>query len=193
MGLSTPCLILMLINCICNKPFSINTQALKLRHNFIAVVEEDLRPYAAEIKAQIDQIATLSFTQGELELLIDSDFLLCRLPCVSKRFQTLMQNDVEIDTSGDQLAITIRGTWLSIILWEVPLLAIICEIRCKHLYPQATTAMAIEQLKSKIDRFYHDAKKCDSSQFALVDFGTRRRFSKDVHHHVVDYLKDKYA
>ncbi|WP_297480242.1 nicotinate phosphoribosyltransferase [uncultured Photobacterium sp.] len=151
--------------------------------------EEDLRPYAAEIQAQIDHIATLSFTQGELDFLSTLTFFHADYLAFLKNFK-LNANNVEIDASGDQLAITIRGTWLDIILWEVPLLAIICETRCKHLYPQATAAIAIKQLKTKIDRFYHDAKNCDLSQFALVDFGTRRRFSKDVHHHVVDYLKD---
>ncbi|WP_419205647.1 nicotinate phosphoribosyltransferase [Photobacterium leiognathi] len=151
--------------------------------------EEDLRPYSQEIKDQIAKIAALSFTEDEINYLSTLSFFSADYLEYLRHFQ-LNADDVTIDDSGEQLAITIRGKWLDVILWEVPLLAIICEIRCAHLYPDATPADAIEQLKQKIERFYRNAEDTDLSEFALVDFGTRRRFSKAVHHEVVDYLKD---
>ncbi|WP_425272505.1 nicotinate phosphoribosyltransferase [Photobacterium leiognathi] len=151
--------------------------------------EEDLRPYFQEIKDQIAKIAALSFTEDEINYLSTLSFFSADYLEYLRHFQ-LNADDVTIDDSGEQLAITIRGKWLDVILWEVPLLAIICEIRCAHLYPDATPADAIEQLKQKIARFYRNAEDTDLSEFALVDFGTRRRFSKAVHHEVVEYLKD---
>ncbi|MDX1301734.1 nicotinate phosphoribosyltransferase [Photobacterium sp.] len=155
--------------------------------------QEDLRPYCKEIKAQIAQVSALAFSAEELEYLSTLSFFQRDYLDYLKTF-SLNSAQVEVDDSGDQLAIKITGKWIDIILWEVPLLAIICEIRATQRYPQATAADAIGQLKTKIERFYqnaqasHNEDAVDLSQFSLVDFGTRRRFSKDVHHQVVDYL-----
>lgn len=156
--------------------------------------EEDLRPYCQEIQDHINRLAGLSFTGEEIAYLSTLSFFKEDYLEYLKSFQ-LKSEQVHIDASGDQLAITITGKWLDIILWEVPLLAIICEIRCKHLYPDASSDDALAQLKGKLDQFYHRASEegIDLDAFALVDFGTRRRFSKDVHHHVVDYLKTNVA
>ncbi|MEZ8096125.1 nicotinate phosphoribosyltransferase [Photobacterium swingsii] len=153
--------------------------------------KEDLRPYCDAIQAQINQFDSLSFTQEELDYLATIGFFKSDYLEFLKSF-TLSSQQVELDPSGDQLSIKITGKWLDVIFWEVPLLAIICEVRCATLYPNASAEDAIEQLKTKIDRFYHNAEGTDLSEFALVDFGTRRRFSKAVQHHVVDYLAESF-
>ncbi|MGF1726408.1 nicotinate phosphoribosyltransferase [Photobacterium nomapromontoriensis] len=152
--------------------------------------QEDLRPYSHEIQDHINRLAGLSFTDEELSYLSTLSFFKEDFLEYLRDFQ-LKSEQVEIDISGDQLAIKITGKWLDVILWEVPLLAIICEIRCQHCYPQASVEDAINQLKQKLNQFYQQAKTdgVDLDAFALVDFGTRRRFSKDVHHQVVDYLQ----
>jgi nicotinate phosphoribosyltransferase len=157
--------------------------------------KEDLRPYAKAIQAQIQHISTLSFAQEELDYLASLSFFKKDYLTYLKDF-SLNSEQVTVDGSGDQLSIKIKGKWIDIILWEVPLLAIICEIRSSICYPDSSADDAIEQLKTKIERFYQNAKTLDDatqtatdlSQFALIDFGSRRRFSKDVHHKVVDYL-----
>ncbi|KLV03779.1 nicotinate phosphoribosyltransferase [Photobacterium aquae] len=151
--------------------------------------KEDLRPYSQEIQEQIDRLSGLSFTEDEIAYLSTLSFFKADYLEFLKTFK-LDSKQVHIDHDGEQLAITIRGTWLDIILWEVPLLAIICEVRCKHFYPELTADDAIEQLKSKLADFYQkaDAEGINLDAFSLVDFGTRRRFSKAVHHRVVEYL-----
>ncbi len=151
--------------------------------------KEDLRPYCQQIKAEIEKISELSFTDDELAYLSTLSFFQADYLAYLKDFKLNAAN-VFVDDSGDQLSIKITGKWLDVILWEVPLLAIICEVRCSHRYPNASAADAIAQLETKIERFYQNAQQnnIDLSQFALVDFGSRRRFSKAVHHQVVDYL-----
>ena len=151
--------------------------------------EEDLRPYSQEIQDHINRLAGLSFSEEEIAYLSTLSFFKEDFLNYLKGFQFNSEH-VEVDTSGDQLAITITGKWLDIILWEVPLLAIICEVRCRHSYPDASVDDAITQLKLKLANFYQKASKegINLDAFSLVDFGTRRRFSKEVHHHVVDYL-----
>jgi len=155
--------------------------------------KEDLRPYRKEIQKQIQQISTLFFSREELDYLASLSFFKKDYLDYLKDF-SLNSALVEVDASGEQLAIKITGKWIDIILWEVPLLAVICEVRSSHLYPDATADDAIQQLQTKIERFYENAAGSDNetvvdlSRFNLIDFGSRRRFSKDVHHKVVDYL-----
>ncbi|OAN17937.1 nicotinate phosphoribosyltransferase [Photobacterium jeanii] len=153
--------------------------------------KEDLRPYCEAISAQVRQFDSLSFSQEEINYLSTIGFFKADYLAFLESFK-LNSQQVEIDASGDQLSIKITGKWLDVIFWEVPLLAIICEIRCAHLYPDAVADDAIEQLKAKISRFYDKAQGTDLSDFALVDFGTRRRFSKAVQHKVVDYLAENF-
>ncbi|MGF1689869.1 nicotinate phosphoribosyltransferase [Photobacterium kagoshimensis] len=153
--------------------------------------KEDLRPYFEAIQAQIAQFDSLSFTQDELTYLSTLGFFQQDYLTFLESF-SLNSQQVEIDASGEQLAIKITGKWLDVIFWEVPLLAIICEVRCAARYPEASADDAIEQLKEKIARFYASAQGTDLTEFALVDFGTRRRFSKAVQHQVVDYLAEHF-
>ncbi|KLV00479.1 nicotinate phosphoribosyltransferase [Photobacterium aphoticum] len=164
-----------------------NTEAVA---EFHCRSEEDLRPFSQEIQDHINRLAGLSFSEEEIAYLSTLSFFKEDFLNYLKDFQ-LNSEQVEIDTSGDQLAIKITGKWLDIILWEVPLLAIICEVRCQHTYPNASVDGAIAQLQEKLERFYQRANEegIDLDAFSLVDFGTRRRFSKEVHQHVVDYLK----
>ncbi|MCQ1060448.1 nicotinate phosphoribosyltransferase [Photobacterium sp. DNB23_23_1] len=153
--------------------------------------DEDLRPYSQEIQAHINRLGGLSFTQEEIDYLSTLSFFKADYLEYLASFQ-LDSKQVKIDTSGDQLAISITGKWIDIILWEVPLLAIICEIRCKHCYPASSTDDALSSLKQKMAAFYQKANDegINLDAFSLVDFGTRRRFSRDVQHKVVNYLKN---
>ncbi|KKC98545.1 nicotinate phosphoribosyltransferase [Photobacterium halotolerans] len=149
---------------------------------------EDLRPYLAEIKRQIAHLGELRFTPEEIDYLATLPFFQHDYLAYLSQFR-LDPAQVIIDQNDEQLTIRIEGKWLDIILWEVPLLAIICETRCRHRYPDASPEEAIEQLKHKLSRFHVLAADTDISEFSLVDFGTRRRFSKAVHYAVVDHLK----
>jgi nicotinate phosphoribosyltransferase len=73
------------------------------------------------------------------------------------------------------LEIDIEGDWLRTIFWEVPLLATISELYYKEEGCLCENAVLIEHL----------LKKKDLMKFPVVDFGTRRRFSSEVHEKVI--------
>ncbi|QUJ68834.1 nicotinate phosphoribosyltransferase [Photobacterium sp. GJ3] len=150
--------------------------------------DEDLRPYLAEIQQQIQHLGELRFTQDEIEYLASLPFFRQDYLDFLRDFR-LDPSQVVVGEDESQLTVRIEGKWLDLILWEVPLLAIICEIRCRQLYPNATPEHAIAHLKSKLTHFLTLAGDTDVRQFSLVDFGTRRRFSKAVQYAVVDHLK----
>ncbi len=80
------------------------------------------------------------------------------------------------------LHIEVTDYLYKVTLYEVPILAIVSEIKNKFLNQTIEKSKVIERLKGKVDL---------SNKNALLfsEFGTRRRFSFEVHEMVVDYLK----
>ena len=89
---------------------------------------EDLRPYLTEIRHQIERLAELSMTPDQLGFLeritfMKPDFI---------RFLGLFRFNMRYVHTGienGELVIRLRGPWLHVILFEVPLLAIVSEVR----------------------------------------------------------------
>ncbi|WP_105903229.1 nicotinate phosphoribosyltransferase [Vibrio gangliei] len=149
--------------------------------------EEDLRPYFEAIQDQVDLLCQLNFQKEELAYLTSLPFFKTDYIEYLAGFQ-FKKDTIEIRNDGDQLQITLRGKWLDVILWEVPLLAIISEIRGQARYPQATAEQASQHLHRKLAKVDALSSKLDMSAFSLIDFGTRRRFSKAVQESIVDKL-----
>ena len=152
---------------------------------------EDLRPYLAEIRSQIEQLAQLSLDDGQLAFLerisfIKPDFL---------RFLRLFRFNLRylrLGIEDDQLYLRLRGPWLHVILFEVPLLAIISEVRNRQRYPQTRLADARDQLYRKFDWLRANASADELAELQVADFGTRRRFSSAVQEEVVRLLRDDF-
>ncbi|MDD1015687.1 nicotinate phosphoribosyltransferase [Pseudomonas rubra] len=153
---------------------------------------EDLTPYLAEIRYQIEQLAEVSITQDQLAYLgripfIKPDFI---------RFLSLFRFNlryvhVGIDDAG-QLAIRLRGPWLHVILYEIPLLAIVSEVRNRYRYRDVVMEQVGERLYEKLDWLKAEASPAELAGLQLADFGTRRRFSYRVQEHVVHTLKQDF-
>ncbi|MCY1402337.1 Nicotinate phosphoribosyltransferase 2 [compost metagenome] len=149
---------------------------------------EDLRPYLAEIRQQIEQLCELSLSDAELVFLehisfMKPDFL---------RFLGLFRFNlryVRASIENDELCIRLRGPWLHVILFEVPLLAIVSEVRNRNRYPQVVLQDARDQLYRKFDWLSAHATTDELSHLQVADFGTRRRFSYRVQEEVVCVLK----
>ncbi|WP_086983219.1 nicotinate phosphoribosyltransferase [Vibrio aphrogenes] len=153
--------------------------------------EEDLRPYFDDIKAQVDLLCQLTFQQDELEFLSRLPFFKADYIQYLADFK-LQKETIEITNESDQLHITLRGKWLDVILWEVPLLAIISEVRGRARYPQATVEQACQHLHHKLAQVKALSPHVDMSAFSLIDFGTRRRFSKQVQEKIIDELMNHF-
>lgn len=95
-------------------------------------------------------------------------------------------SEVQIEQRGADLKIGIEGYWYRTILWEVPLMAVISELYhkmcCHERYPDDR----IEQItREKIEIYKELGVK-------ISEFGTRRRYSREVHSLVVRALQ-KYG
>ncbi|RIA31815.1 nicotinate phosphoribosyltransferase [Ectopseudomonas oleovorans] len=149
---------------------------------------EDLTPYLAEIRYQIERLSELSLTVDQLAFLeripfIKPDFI---------RFLSLFRFNmryVHTSIEDGQLNIRLRGPWLHVILFEVPLLAIISEVRNRYRYREVLLEQAAERLYEKLDWLRAEATDDELAGFQLADFGTRRRFSYRVQEQAVRILK----
>jgi nicotinate phosphoribosyltransferase len=88
-----------------------------------------------------------------------------------------------------RINVRVEGPWQDVILWEIPVLAIISEMRNRFRYPQFGVSQALERLDQKIDKLERELSREEMSEFNLIDFGTRRRFSLAVQDAVVGRLR----
>lgn len=93
-------------------------------------------------------------------------------------------SEVGIIQKGAQLSISIEGYWYRTVLWEVPLMAEICE-----LYYKMTG-----QTPNNVDLFGAYAKASEKANLfyinnvQYVDFGTRRAYSFEHQANIIDIL-----
>lgn len=153
--------------------------------------DELLGEYAQEIRQQIELMSKLALTEDEFHYL-DS------LPFFSQDYLQWLRGfrynpqHVEVTDRSGQLHIRIVGPWREVIMWEVPLLAVISEVVHRRRSPDATVEMAVAQLRQNLQQFSKNSADLDMSGFKLMDFGTRRRFSAAVQHAIVSTLKDEF-
>ncbi len=88
-----------------------------------------------------------------------------------------------LDGEG-HLQIEVTDLLYKVTLYEVPILAIVAELRNRRLGAQADKARALSLLDAKI-------AIANESELAFSEFGTRRRFSSDLHEAVVARLKER--
>ncbi|MGG4660832.1 nicotinate phosphoribosyltransferase [Pseudomonas vlassakiae] len=153
---------------------------------------EGLSPYLAEIRYQIEQLAEVTVTHDQLAYLEKIPFLKADFIRFLSLFRfNLRYVQVGLDAAG-QLAIRVRGPWLHVILYEIPLLAIISEVRNRYRYRDVVLEQVGERLYQKMDWLKAEASADELAGFQLADFGTRRRFSYRVQEEVVYLLKHDF-
>jgi len=145
----------------------------------------DLTPYADEIRAEIEAFCALKFTDDEIAYLRTIRFLNPSYIDALKYFQLRCEQVTISTTNGFEL--TIRGNWYQTILFEVPLLAIINETYFRHTQPNApdNDPVGRERLREKVELL----KANPHPKVNLIEFGTRRRYSRAWQRHVTETLK----
>lgn len=144
--------------------------------------------YAAEIRQQIQLMQSLALTPEEYNYLSTLPFFSTDYLRWLRNFRFNSQQVSVTDQQG-KLVITISGLWVDVILWEVPLLAMISELVHRDRSPDHGVTQAVDYLQQKLAEFNHASAGLDLSRFRLMDFGTRRRFSRPVQQAVVETLK----
>ncbi|MEO6949172.1 MAG: nicotinate phosphoribosyltransferase [Ginsengibacter sp.] len=139
--------------------------------------------FAAALRKEIDLLSQLKLTKPEKE------FLFRNCPYIAPTYLDFLQGfrydpeEVTIEQNGDDLSVSISGYWYRTILWEVPLMFLICE-----LYYEITGGKRISNeevamvAKTKIEKY-------KELGITIADFGTRRRHSYEVQKITVNALK----
>ncbi len=93
-------------------------------------------------------------------------------------------SEVEVEQNGKDLKVKIQGYWYRTILWEVPILSLISELYYELTRQKRDSdEKVIETVKNKA-RFYQQLG------VKVAEFGTRRRYSYEVHKLVARALKE---
>jgi len=134
-----------------------------------------------ELREQLDHIRSLSLTRGESTYLRGNTFYGKRQmfrPYFMEWFENLRLPPYELTRVGDQYELTFEGSWPEVMLWEIPALAVLMELRSRAVLGkmgkfelQVLYARATTKLWEKIERLR------EAPGLKLADFGTRRRHS----------------
>lgn len=149
----------------------------------------DLAPHIEEIRAELEALCTLRFTEDELDYVrrmrfIKSDFVdFLGLFQLNAKYVTI----APAEAGNGEIEILIQGPWLHTILFEVPLLAIVNEVYFRNTRPDHDLAEGRRRLQAKI-ALLRDTP--DYEQCRIADYGTRRRFSRTWHEEVLIALRD---
>ena len=161
-----------------NKPdttvvFSLINRSTKVR--LADLVDE------GELREQLDHVRSLSLTRGESTWLRGNMFYGKRQmfrPDFMEWFEGMRLPPYHLEKRDGQFELTFEGRWPEVMLWEIPALAVLMELRGRAVLNemgkfelQVLYARAMTGLWEKIERL----KRIDGLRIA--DFGTRRRHS----------------
>jgi nicotinate phosphoribosyltransferase len=146
--------------------------------------------YADAIREQVEAMQSLRLQDDEFQWLSGLPFFQQDYLDWLRDFRYDPQQ-VSIRNDNGKLNIRLEGPWREVIMWEVPLLAVISEIVHRYRSPEASVELALETLESKLVEFNQLTQDIDMSGFRLMDFGTRRRFSREVQQAIVERLQQE--
>lgn len=152
--------------------------------------DEDLLPLMGQIEAQLRRAGRLRLSREEANFLAQRPFL-SRDYIEHLSHKPLDASLLEVHEQEGRLSVRVSGLWQDVILWEIPILATISEMRNRFRYPQLGVAEALARLDQKIDRLQENLSADEMAEFKLIDFGTRRRFSRAVQDAVVGRLQER--
>jgi len=138
--------------------------------------------FAEELRRAINELAKLQLTRAE------KTFFSVTCPYIDPTYFDFLQGyrydpeEVHIRQDGEELSVSIEGYWYRTILWEVPIMSLICE-----LYYQMTGQQR-QPDEQVMDTVREKIKRYRQLGITIAEFGTRRRHSYAVHRLVVQAL-----
>jgi len=134
-----------------------------------------------ELREQLDHIRSLSLSRGESTWLRGNTFYGKRQMFRSdfmEWLETLKLPPYHLEKKADQYELTFEGTWPEVMLWEVPALSVLMELRGRAVLNKMAKfelevlyARAMTKLWEKIENLRN------IKDLKIADFGTRRRHS----------------
>ncbi|WP_447855357.1 nicotinate phosphoribosyltransferase [Enterobacter sp. WI-ESBL-E8] len=146
--------------------------------------------YADSIREQVDAMQHLTLQDDEYQLLSGLPFFKTDYLNWLRDFRYKPEQVTVVNDNG-KLDIRLEGPWREVIMWEVPLLAVISELAHRYRSPETGVEQAVASLENKLAAFSTLTEGLDMSRFRLMDFGTRRRFSRDVQEAIVKRLQQE--
>ncbi|MEP9267060.1 nicotinate phosphoribosyltransferase [Enterobacter asburiae] len=144
--------------------------------------------YADAIREQVDAMQHLTLQDEEYQWLSGLPFFKADYLNWLRNFRYKPEQVTVLNDNG-KLDIRLEGPWREVIMWEVPLLAVISELAHRYRSPEKGVEQAVAALENKLAAFSTLTEGLDMSRFRLMDFGTRRRFSRDVQEAIVKRLQ----
>ena len=134
-----------------------------------------------ELREQLDHIRSLSLTRGESTWLRGNTFYGKRQmfrPDFMEWFEGLRLPPYHLEKRDGQYELTFEGAWPEVMLWEIPALAVLMELRSRAVLNdmgrfelQVLYARAMTRTWEKVERLR------GTPGLRIADFGTRRRHS----------------
>jgi nicotinate phosphoribosyltransferase len=134
-----------------------------------------------ELREQLDHIRSLSLSRGESTWMRGNTFYGKRQmfsPEFMDWFEKLRLPPYSLEKKDGQYELTFEGSWPEVMLWEIPALAVLMELRGRAVLStmgkfelQVLYARAMTKLWQKVERLR------GLPDLRLADFGTRRRHS----------------
>ena len=134
-----------------------------------------------ELRDQLDYIRTLRLSRGESTWLRGNMFYGKRSmfqPDFMEWFENLTLPPYHLERVGDQYELSFEGDWPAVMLWEIPALSVLMELRSRAILHkmerfelQILYARAMTRLWEKVERLRA------IGDVLIADFGTRRRHS----------------
>lgn len=150
--------------------------------------KEDLTPYIHEIREAIEALQDLQSSPDMLRHLRGISYLKHDYIDYLEDFR-LKPRFVKVGQANGQLEIRARGPWVGVSPFEIMILAIVSEIRNRHVYPELTLEQVREGLYRKFDWLQTNATQEELADFKVAEFGTRRRISFKAQEEVVKTMK----
>ncbi|MCB1362630.1 MAG: nicotinate phosphoribosyltransferase [Rhodobacteraceae bacterium] len=134
-----------------------------------------------ELREQLDHIRSLSLSRGDSTWLRGNMFYGKRQmfrPDFMEWFEGLRLPPYHLEKRDGQYELTFEGKWHEVMLWEIPALAVLMELRgravlneMRRFELQVLYARAMTKLWEKVERLRQ------AEGVLIADFGTRRRHS----------------
>ncbi|ORE95658.1 nicotinate phosphoribosyltransferase [Acuticoccus yangtzensis] len=134
-----------------------------------------------ELREQLDHIRSLSLSRGESTWLRGNTFYGKRQmfsPEFMAWFEDLRLPPYTLEKHDGQYRLTFEGAWPEVMLWEIPALSVLMELRSRAVLNQmgrfeieVLYARAMTKLWEKVERLR------TVPEIQIADFGTRRRHS----------------
>lgn len=134
-----------------------------------------------ELRQQLDHIRSLSLSRGESTWLRGNTFYGKRQMFRSdfmEWFENMRLPEYHLEKRDGQYELTFEGKWCEVMLWEIPALAVLMELRSRAVLDsmgkfelQVLYARAMTRVWEKVERLL------SVEDLRIADFGTRRRHS----------------